>query len=1372
MVGLRELQRTAVFAWSPGAGPPLIVTGTRTGAVSDDFSDETKLELWDLGLDKPSPQADLKPVASLSTDSGFNDIGWSEPSDEHPLGLVAGALDNGSVDIWDAAKLREGDSDAHITRTSKHSGAVKALQWNPFRHSMLASVGAKGEIYLYDMSNVNNPSSFRLGASAARADDIECLDWNKQDKTQHILATGSSGGFVTVWDVKQKRDILTLNNSGRKAVSAVAWDPEESTKLATATPNDQDPTIYIWSLRNSKEPERTLQGHELGVLALAWCAQDTELLLSCGKDNQTICWNSRTGEKYGSFAAGSNWAFQTKWNPHNPGLIASASFDGKILVTSTQATNSKASDEQAAATNQTLDGEDFFAKAQTQPQGISFSIPKAPKWLARPCSVAFGFGGKIVRVGMDQSHKSKVSIESFAVDDSIGEAAEKFEQKMKSGDLASICESKIQEAKTEEEKADWRVIETLNAGRSRKKLREYMGFADEVDDMTSKTEKIGVNGDADKSATNGEKEDDDFFGNADDDDSFLANLASTKGAKTNNPFRIYTASDSSADKSITRALMLGNFDDALTICLGEDRMSDAFMIAVCGGQKCIDRAQTAYLKSKGKGEAGPNYLRLLASIVGKNLWDVVHNAELRDWREVMATLCTYADETEFADLCEALGDRLEDSLAQEGGGEENEELGVKRRDASFCYLAGSKLEKVVINWVQELKEQEKAALSQSSAEGADEGEHGSNDFGVHAKCLQGFVEKVSVFRTVTKFRDAELQATEHWKLAPLYRLYAEYAEILASHGLLTSAEQYLALLPAKFEGAEEAQKRVRMATKKAGGQRQNAAAAAAPRAPSVVQPGRATAAFQPAQPPLIDLARNAAPSAYSPAGAMPSAPVAPSNPYAPPANNYAPAGYQPQQQPAPFGQPQAYGGYQPPQQQASMPPPPRAGTVSPGLHPNAQAKKAGDWNDMPANFFKERQPGSRRGTPAPPIVASPFPNAQQPALSPPPTAGPPQYSQPRQQQQAPLPPPPKSGEMQRITSPSLSGQPPPLMQRPSSSAASAYAPSHPPSQQSGSTLPAPSQPPLARGASPYQPPPSTSNAAPSKRYAPAPGSVPSHVPGQQRQVAPNPYAAQQGGAGGYGLESQGRAGAYAPMQGGGGGYGPVAPQPQAGAYGQPPPQQQPSGPYGQPPPQQAGAYAPLQSQPGTPYGQPPPQQQPSQPPQSAAPPPRGPPRGPQTPSNAPPARSGPAPAVQPLPQQASDAPSTENQAPRAAAAPAKPKYPRGDRSHIPASARPIVDILTPEVNRIKSVTPPEYKRQVDDMEKRINILFDHINNEDLLSEETVARLAEMSEAVGRKDWERAEEVFKEIQGGLGPEEGGVWVVGVKRLIAIGKSTRK
>lgn len=69
MVRLREIPRTGVFAWAPGAQLPLIVTGTRAGAVNADFSDETKLELWDLSLDKPEQGLELQPIASISVDS-------------------------------------------------------------------------------------------------------------------------------------------------------------------------------------------------------------------------------------------------------------------------------------------------------------------------------------------------------------------------------------------------------------------------------------------------------------------------------------------------------------------------------------------------------------------------------------------------------------------------------------------------------------------------------------------------------------------------------------------------------------------------------------------------------------------------------------------------------------------------------------------------------------------------------------------------------------------------------------------------------------------------------------------------------------------------------------------------------------------------------------------------------------------------------------------------------------------------------------------------------------------------------------------------------------------------------------------------------
>ena len=71
MVRLREIPRTAAFAWSPGSAPPLLATGTRAGAVDDDFSNDTNLELWDLQLDQVDASPDLSPVGSISTDSKY-----------------------------------------------------------------------------------------------------------------------------------------------------------------------------------------------------------------------------------------------------------------------------------------------------------------------------------------------------------------------------------------------------------------------------------------------------------------------------------------------------------------------------------------------------------------------------------------------------------------------------------------------------------------------------------------------------------------------------------------------------------------------------------------------------------------------------------------------------------------------------------------------------------------------------------------------------------------------------------------------------------------------------------------------------------------------------------------------------------------------------------------------------------------------------------------------------------------------------------------------------------------------------------------------------------------------------------------------------
>ncbi|KAH0340088.1 WD40 repeat-like protein, partial [Aureobasidium melanogenum] len=1287
MVRLREIPRTAAFAWSPGSAPPLLATGTRAGAVDDDFSNDTNLELWDLQLDQLDASSDLSPVGSISTDSRFYDIAWSQPTADRSRGIIAGALENGSLDLWDAEKLRSSPSDSFMSRTTKHSGAIKTVQFNHSKHDLLATAGAKGELFIYDLNNIANP--FKLGGGAARADDYECLDWNKGAKVPHILATGSSGGFVTIWDVRQKKENLTLNNYARKPVSAVAWDPDVATKLMTAVPNDQEPVILMWDLRNSSAPERILRGHELGVLSLSWCLQDSSLLLSGGKDNRTIAWNPHTGESYGEFPVVKNWTFQTRWNPHNPGLLATASFDGKISVQTIQNTNTK-NDEKTNA-QQALESDDFFNQVQTQPEPVSFSLPKAPKWMERPAGVSFGFGGKLVRLATDSaSRKSTVSIETFAIDSAVTEASQKFEESLKSGDLASICESKIAAATNEEEKADWQVIETLNAGKSRKKLREYLGFAEETE-VAQKTADLNINGDVEKPK---EEDDSNFFGNdnadGEDGDNFLADLAATKGAKTNQPFHIFSGEESDADKNITRALMLGNFESALDVCLKDGRMSDAFMIAICGGQKCMDKVQTAYLKQKAK---GPKYLRLLASIVGKNLWDVVHNADLSNWKEVMATLCTFADETEFSDLCEALGDRLEESLSTAT------DKGTLRRDASFCFLAGSKLEKVVTIWTQELQEKESVGL---------EAAEGETSFSVHARSLQDFIEKVTVFRQVVGFQDSDRQASENWKLAPLYAKYTEYADILASHGQLQVAEKYLDLLPSKYPAAEVAQQRVKLAnrTKPAVPQVQRQPAAAARAAAPM-------AAYSAAPTP----APLAAANPYAPSGGIMSTP-APSvaNPYAPPgaaqpaavSNPYAPQGYQPPQ-PSGYGQP--YGA------PAAPVAPPRGMTPS-AVPPPPKKGETQQWNDLPEGFSKPAQP-ARRNTPGIAAVSSPFPNA--PVMSPPPAPG----SAYGQQPSAALPPPPKAGQMPpRVMSP-LSG--PPQIQRPISAASNAYTPASV-QQPAASTLPPPPQaPPLGRGPSPYNPPPAaTATGPPSNRYAPAPGSQPTPVAGglpPPRNVAPNPY-------------------------------GSAAPSPYA-----------PAG---------ASAYAPRA--PATPYGQPPAQ---SQPPaaQAIPPPPQGPPRGPP---QGPPRAAAPPQAAPPqaTPPQATPPPSAAPQQPPSRpttaqsqrSAPAAAKYPPGDRSHIPSNAMPVFEIMSADMARVKSRAPASFAAQVNDVEKRLNILFDHLNNETLVKPDTVAMLAEIAQALQSRDFDRAGSILTDMMKAKLESEGAHWMVGVKRLLAMSKAT--
>lgn len=99
----------------------------------------------------------------------------------------------------------------------------------------------------------------------------------------------------------------------------------------------------------------------------------------------------------------------------------------------------------------------------------------------------------------------------------------------------------------------------------------------------------------------------------------------------------------------------------------------------------------------------------------------------------------------------------------------------------------------------------------------------------------------------------------------------------------------------------------------------------------------------------------------------------------------------------------------------------------------------------------------------------------------------------------------------------------------------------------------------------------------------------------------------------------------------------------------------------------------------------------------------------------------------------------------------------GDRDHIPNASRPIYEILGAEMQRVKAKAPSQYKAHVTDTEKRLNILFDHLNSEDLLKPDTIQQMNELAGHIQARQYDDAIALFQDLMTNK-TEEGSNWMV--------------
>ncbi|XP_054438322.1 protein transport protein Sec31A isoform X12 [Pteronotus mesoamericanus] len=741
---LKEVDRTAMQAWSPAQNHPIyLATGTSAQQLDATFSTNASLEIFELDLSDPS--LDMKSCATFSSSHRYHKLIWG-PHKMDSKGNISGVLiaggENGNIILYDPSKIIAGDKEVVIAQNDKHTGPVRALDVNIFQTNLVASGANESEIYIWDLNNFATPMT--PGAKTQPPEDISSIAWNRQ--VQHILASASPSGRATVWDLRKNEPIIKVSDhNNRMHCSGLAWHPDVATQMVLASEDDRLPVVQVWDLRFASTPLRVLENHARGILAIAWSMADPELLLSCGKDAKILCSNPNTGEVLYELPTNTQWCFDIQWCPRNPAVLSAASFDGRISVYSIMGGNADGlRQKQVHKLSSSFGNLDPFGTGQSLPplqipqqaaqHNIVLPLKKPPKWIRRPIGASFSFGGKLVtfenvkmqsQQGAEQQQQH-VFISQVVTEKEFLRRSDQLQQVMQSQGFVNYCQKKIDASQSEFEKNVWSFLKVNFEDDSRGKYLELLGYRKE--DLGKKIALALNKVDGPDVHIKEEKQEIEF-------------LPSAGGL-----FNISINGD--IDGLITQALLTGNFESAVDLCLHDNRMADAIILAIAGGQDLLARTQKKYFaKSQSK------ITRLITAVVMKNWKEIVESCDLKNWREALAAVLTYAKPDEFSALCDLLGTRLE-----------NEGDSLLQTQACLCYICAGNVEKLVACWTK--------------------AQDGSNPLS-----LQDLIEKVVILRKAVQLTQA---MDTHTVGVLLAEKMSHYANLLAAQGSIAAA---LAFLP-------------------------------------------------------------------------------------------------------------------------------------------------------------------------------------------------------------------------------------------------------------------------------------------------------------------------------------------------------------------------------------------------------------------------------------------------------------------------------------------------------------------------------------------------------------------------------------------------
>lgn len=206
------------------------------------------------------------------------------------------------------------------------------------------------------------------------------------------------------------------------------------------------------------------------------------------------------------------------------------------------------------------------------------------------------------------------------------------------------------------------------------------------------------------------------------------------------------------DALITEAVISGNIEAAIEICIQERKFPEALIIASTGGIDLLTKTQSRYLDSQ-----NTELSNIISALVNQDWLDLTSICTIDSWKEALVAALTHGD-GQYYELCAKLGERLENV--------DNIQLA---RNSVLCYICAGNLEKLVDCWLH-LKQLET----------------GNPNLKLTTKDLQELVEVVMLLK-----KSLELRGNTVSPSGRLAEFLSEYAGLLAAQGALDTALEYI-----------------------------------------------------------------------------------------------------------------------------------------------------------------------------------------------------------------------------------------------------------------------------------------------------------------------------------------------------------------------------------------------------------------------------------------------------------------------------------------------------------------------------------------------------------------------------------------------------